>query len=181
MITVLALDAGDICLQDEIQITSDMTDRELSQIISEKSPALMYETLKGLYNKTLVPMKQDDSLMTIAKKFKKEDSFLDWNKTAQTLHNQVRSMTVWPSAHTMFNGKSVKILKTSVLDDDIQNCPAGEVVRVTKEGIAVKTGKNLLLIKELKPEGKGQMSAYAWSNGAGIKTGNKFEQIQIQE
>ena len=114
-------------------------------------------------------------------KFKKEDSFLDWNKTAQTLHNQVRSMTVWPSAHTMFNGKSVKILKTSVLDDDIQNCPAGEVVRVTKEGIAVKTGKNLLLIKELKPEGKGQMSAYAWSNGAGIKTGNKFEQIQIQE
>lgn len=181
MITVLALDAGDICLQEEIQITSDMTDRELSQIISEKSPALMYETLKGLYNKTLVPMKQDDSLMTIAKKFKKEDSFLDWNKTAQTLHNQVRSMTVWPSAHTMFNGKSVKILKTSVLDDDIQNCPAGEVVRVTKEGIAVKTGKNLLLIKELKPEGKGQMSAYAWSNGAGIKTGNKFEQIQIQE
>ena len=60
MITVLALDAGDICLQDEIQITSDMTDRELSQIISEKSPALMYETLKGLYNKTLVPMKQDE-------------------------------------------------------------------------------------------------------------------------
>ena len=181
MITVLSLDAGDICIQEKIDITKEMTDNDLSQIISEKSPYLMYETLKGLYNKTLAPQKQDDSLMTIAKKFKKEDSYIDWDKTAEELHNQVRSMTIWPVAQTMFNGKSVKILKTEVLYSETSKMKTGEVVKITKEGIAVNTKQNLLLIKELKPEGKSQMSAYSWSNGAGVKAGSIFSKIEHQE
>ena len=57
----------------------------------------------------------------------------------------------------------------------------GEVVKITKEGIAVNTKQNLLLIKELKPEGKSQMSAYSWSNGAGVKAGSIFSKIEHQE
>lgn len=175
MITVLALDAGDICLQEKIKITPDMTDKDLMGIISDKAPFLMYPTLKQLYNKILTPQKQDDSLMTIAKKFKKEDSTIDWNKSAAQIHNQVRSMTTWPVASTKYNEKTIKILKTEVQSEDSCHCTPGEIVNISKDGIAVGTQNGVLLIKELKPEGKPQMDAYAWTNGVQLKTGSIFK------
>lgn len=173
MLTVLALDAGDICLQEKITITPDMTDKELMDIISDKAPFIMYPTIKQLYNKILTPKKQDESKVTIAKKFKKEDAVLDWSKTAQQLHNHVRSMTTWPCACSCINGINVKILKTSVPGHTCSG-EYGEIVKISKEGIAVATAEGLLLIKELKPEGKPKMDAYAWTNGAKLKIGDKF-------
>ena len=177
MITALELDAGDICLQEKIKITPDMTDKELMDIISDKAPFLMYPTLKQLYNKILTPKKQDDSLMTIAKKFKKEDAIINWNSSAQSIHNHVRSMTTWPVACTKFEGKSIKILKTEVLNAQSNDIP-GSIADITKDGIAVNTIDNIILIKELKPEGKPLMKAYDWSNGLKLKSdfhNKKFE------
>ena len=177
MITALELDAGDICLQEKIKITPDMTDKELMDIISDKAPFLMYPTLKQLYNKILTPKKQDDSLMTIAKKFKKEDAVINWNNSAQSIHNHVRSMTTWPVACTKFEGKSIKILKTDVLNAQSNDIP-GSIADITKDGIAVNTIDNIILIKELKPEGKPLMKAYDWSNGLKLKSdfhNKKFE------
>ncbi len=177
MITALELDAGDICLQEKIKITPDMTDKELMDIISDKAPFLMYPTIKQLYNKILTPKKQDDSLMTIAKKFKKEDAIINWNSSAQSIHNHVRSMTTWPVACTKFEGKSIKILKTDVLNAQSNDIP-GSIADITKDGIAVNTIDNIILIKELKPEGKPLMKAYDWSNGLKLKSdfhNKKFE------
>ena len=173
MTTVLALDAGDICMQEKIKITPDMTDAQLMQIISDKAPFIMYPTLKQLYNKILVPQKQDDSLMTIAKKFKKEDAVIDWSKSAQEIHNHVRSMTTWPVACTNFRDKNIKILKTEVLNTDVHNS-YGTITQITQNGLEISTGKGTLLVKELKPEGKPKMDAYAWSNGAKVQVGNNF-------
>lgn len=174
MLTVLALDAGDMCIQEKIKITPDMTDAELMQIISDKAPFIMYPTIKQLYNKVLVPQKQDESKVTIAKKFKKEDAILDWTRSAQELHNHVRSMTTWPVACSTLDGKNIKILKTQVVENDTENDDIGVISEITKEGIIVKAKKGSLLIKELKPEGKPKMDAYAWTNGAKVTTGMKF-------
>lgn len=175
MITVLALDAGDICLQEKIKITPDMTDKELMQIISDKAPFIMYPTIKQLYNKVLTPQKQDETKVTIAKKFKKEDAVLDWTKTAQQIHDHVRSMTTWPVACTSINGKNIKVLSTTVLNNDTENENEGEIVNISKNGIEVAAKKGILLIKEIKPEGKPKMEAYAWTNGAKLKAGDKFD------
>ncbi len=173
MLTVLALDAGDICLQEKIKITPDMTDEQLMQIISDKAPFIMYPTVKQLYNKILTPQKQEETQVTIAKKFKKEDALMDWSKTAQQLHNQVRSMTTWPVACTTIDSKNVKVLKTSVVENESKNEDYGVVAQITKDGITVKAKQGTLLIQELKPEGKAKMEAFAWTNGAKIKAGMK--------
>ena len=175
MLTVLALDAGDICMQEKIKITPDMTDKELMNIISDKAPFIMYPTIKQLYNKTLIPQKQDETRVTIAKKFKKEDAVLDWNnKTAKQLHNQVRSMTTWPCACSSVNNINVKIMKTEAIEVEA-DALSGEIIRISKDGIYVSTKNGILLISELKPEGKPKMDAYSWTNGAHIKVGDKFE------
>jgi len=174
MLTVLALDAGDICIQEKIKITPEMTDKELMQIISDKAPFIMYPTIKQLYNGILKPIKQDESKVTIAKKFKKEDAVLDWQKSAQELHNHVRSMTTWPCACTSIVEKNIKVLKTEVLDTDA-SASCGEIVSIDKNGIAVATAKKVLLIKEIKPEGKPKMDAYSWTNGVKLHVGDKFQ------
>lgn len=177
MMTALELDAGDICLSEKIQITEDMTSSELSDIISEKSPFLLYRTLKGLSTKTLVPQKQDESKVSFANKFKKDDTAINWKNTSSSIHNQVRAFFDCSCASSFFGEKSIKIVQTRLNNEYNGNCdfvPA-QIISVSKLGIEVKTGDSSLLITKVKPENKAIMSAYDWSNGARIKVGDSFK------
>lgn len=169
MLTVLELDAGDICETAEIIINDDMTDVELKEIISEKSPELLCSTLKGLFSGELKPKKQCCDGVSIAKKFTKQDGLIDWNNTAKDIHNQVRSMIDFPTAYTYFNGKLLKVIETKVLPENSSNGVSGEVLNVSKNGIEVKTKDAIILITKVKPESKGIMSAFDFANGAKIK------------
>ena len=174
MLTVLELDAGDICETEEINIDENMTDVELKEIICEKSPKLICSTLYGLYKGSLKPHKQDENGVTIAKKFVKQDGLVDWNRNACEIHNQVRSMVDFPCAYTMCNGKMLKIIETR-LTGHKENKPVSTVINVSKEGIEVCTGDgNCVLITKVKPESKGIMNAYDFANGAKIKKDMKF-------
>lgn len=174
MLTVLELDAGDICETDEIVITESMTNIELKDIISEKSPALLASTLKGLFSGTLKPKKQSDEGVTIAKKFVKQDGLIDWSRTAEEIHNQVRSMVDFPTAYTDFCGKMLKIVETKVSNKQSEVKTVGEVVCISKAGIEVCTGKGTILLCKVKPESKGVMNAFDFANGAKIKAEMKF-------
>ena len=178
MITVLGLDAGDICLTEKIKITNGMTSPQLAEIISEKAPFLLYRTLKGLSSETLIPEPQDESLVTFANKFSKEDGLIDWNKTSIEIHNQVRSLLDWPCAYTKFDSKLVKIIETQIVEKDIDfsGYSSGQVVSIKKsEGVYVKTSDSVILVTKVKPESKSCMSAYDWSNGVKLKIGMNFD------
>lgn len=172
MLTVLELDAGDICKTDEITITDTMTDIELREIISEKSPQLIVDTILGLYNGSLKPQKQPDEGVTIAKKFQKQDGLIDWNRSAIEIHNQIRSMVEFPTAYTSYCGKMLKIISSSVISSDTQS--VGRIVNITKKGIEVSTGNGTILIEKVKPESKGVMNAFDFVNGAKVKIGDKL-------
>ena len=169
MLTVLELDAGDICETDEITITDTMTNIELKDIISERSPELLCSTLKGLYSGELKPKKQCCEGVTIAKKFVKQDGLIDWNRTAKDIHNQVRSMVDFPTAYTMYNEKLLKVIETNVVSNECKTGNCGEVVSVTKNGIEVNTLEGTLLITKVKPESKGIMNAFDFANGAKLQ------------
>ena len=173
MITVLELDAGDICMCEEIEILPRMTDMELAEIISEKSPKMIHTTLMGLKTGTLIPKKQDETQVTFANKFTKQDGKIDFDKTAEEITNQIRAMYSWPNAYTYYKNKMIKVFKAQAIP--YEGCEDyATVISVTKEGIEVCAGGDKLLIEQVKPEGKGLMSAYSWANGSGIKPGDKF-------
>ena len=173
MLTVLELDAGDICLCDKIEITPEMNDVELAQIISEKSPQLIEKTLCGLVSKEITPKKQDNSNVTFANKFAKADGLIDFSKTATEISNKIRAMYSWPNAYTFYKNKMIKIMEAQAVP--YEGCENnGEVISITKEGIEICANKEKLIITQVKPEGKGIMEAYAWSNGSGIKKGERL-------
>lgn len=180
MVTEEGLDCGDICLRDEIEITENMNYEELFELISKKSPELIETTLLNIKSGDLQTIKQHHDKATYAHKIKKEDAQIDWQKSAREIHNWVRGLYKSPSAHCFFNGKVIKVLETRVLDDEIPENflgQAGEIIKLTKDGIEVSTTKGILLITRVKPEGKGEMLARDWANGV-IKNnccGVKFE------
>ncbi|MBQ3640856.1 methionyl-tRNA formyltransferase [bacterium] len=174
MLTVLELDAGDICETEEINISETMTDIELKEIISKKSPELLFSTIKGLYCGTLKPHKQPSEGISIAKKFIKSDGLIDWNKTATQIHNQIRSMVDFPTAYTFFEGKMIKIIEAKVSSKEKLHERTGEIVAVSKTGIEVTAKEGIVLITKVKPESKGIMNAFDFANGAKIKAGMKF-------
>ena len=171
MKTVLALDAGDICLQEEINISPDENVEELMEEISDRSPNLLDKTLKGMYNGTLHTVCQDNSCATYTKKIQKEEKVIDWSMNAKNLHNKIRGMYKINTNHTIFNNKIIKILKTRP-NSCCGNCC--EVLDITKEGIVVGCSEGALEILKVKPEGKGEMNALDWARGARIKIGDKL-------
>ncbi len=174
MITVLELDAGDICLKEEIKIGENTNCVDLFEEVSAKAPKLIEETIFGLYNKTLKPKAQGKDGISFAPKLKKKDCKINWENSAKDLHNFVRGIYNFPSAYFKFGDKIIKIQETSFNLDEKTSKNCGEVLDISKEGIKVATKYGILLIKKVKPEGKPEMNAFAWSNGARIKIGDVF-------
>ena len=164
MITELGLDCGDICMQEKICIPEDMTCEDLWLKISEDSPELLGKTLIGLYNKTISPCPQCEDGVCMADKLRKEETLIDWNKSAKEIHNLVRGVYHSPSAYFMHNDKVIKVLKTAV-EEISGGDKIGEIIKADKEGIVMGTGKGKLRLITVKPEGKGEMYARDWYNG----------------
>ena len=174
MKTVLKMDAGDICMQEKIQITENMNTTELSEIISDKAPYLIYRTLKGIVSGALIPVAQDENLVTFAPKFTKEDGQLDFNMTSSEFHNKVRGLNPWPCAYIKTGEMCVQILETENLKDYRSNAESGEITETSNEGITVKCSEGAVLIKTVKPQCKGTMSACSWINGLRLKVKDRI-------
>ncbi len=164
MITELGLDCGDICMKKPIEITPNMNCVELFEICSAESPELLEKTLLGIAEGTIKPQKQSEEGVCFADKLKKEECKIDWSKSAQRIHNLVRGVYKCPGAFFEYDGKIIKVMETEPINEDLQGSE-GDFVRISKFGVDVKTGSGLLRLKKIKPEGKGEMSAYDWSNG----------------
>ena len=173
MKTVLELDAGDICLQEKIEIAPEMNVVELMEKISELSPNILDKTLKGLFQGTLKTTAQDNSKATFTKKLQKEEKEINWQNSAQKLHDKIRGMYMINTNHACFKGRVVKVLKTEVLKEN--KGTVGEIIEISKNGVVVKCLEDALRLIIVKPEGKGEMNSFDWANGARIKEGDFFK------
>ncbi len=172
MKTVKKMDAGDICQTDKIQISENMTVPELVQAISEKSPELIYDTLKKIYNGELTSIAQNEDEVTFAPKFTKEDGQIDFDLTAGEFHNKVRGLQPWPNAYLCRDGKNIQILETNLSNIPISGAKTGEILCINKDGLTVACADRTILIKTVKPESKGKMCACDFANGKRLKKGD---------
>ena len=139
-----------------------MTCVDLVAEISEKSPELIEKTLVGLADKTLVPVPQCEDGVCMANKLTKEETLIDWNKSAREIHNLVRGIYKFPSAYFVHNDKIIKVMETQVVEG--KGTP-GEFICADKNGIKVACGNDCIMLVKVKPEGKGEMFARDWYNG----------------
>jgi methionyl-tRNA formyltransferase len=176
---VKKMDAGPLLLQQEVEIASSDTAFSLEEKLSELAAPMLLEAVTRISRNDYALTGQDESAVTYAPKLKKENGLIHWEKPAEEIHNLIRGCVGWPGAFTCFRKKLLKIHAASVIQNESMSSvgtpsePA-TVIAVSKEAIAVATGKDVLLIQKLQIEGKRVMSVKEFTAGHALQAGEKL-------
>ena len=170
------MDTGEIALQEELAIGGRETTPELSARLSAAGALLMEKTLRGLADGSLKTRPQDHSLATAAPMLKKEDGWIVWKRTAAEIFNRQRAFTPWPGVHTKFRGQNCQ-LQLEAAEGMRPEMEAGAPIWDGKELRVVCGGGSLLRVLHVKVEGRKQVSAQEFGNGARIAPGERFGEV----
>ena len=158
------MDAGNIIDVSKTPIGADETAGELLDRLAVLGADLLSKTLENFKNGPVDSVPQDADKVSYAPMLDKSMCPIDWNKTAQQIHNHVRGMNPWPTATTQIQGKLFKIHATAVLDETTNAAP-GTILGLTKTGLKMACGEGVVEIRVLQAEGGKRMAAPDYFRG----------------
>ncbi len=172
---VKQLDAGGVIGVRKVEVQPDWNANFMYEKLAELGTDLLKRDLKDYVSGNLVPVKQDESLVTIAKKLEKSESEIDWRLSSAGVHNKVRAFTMGPGTYTWLNDKKVKIHKTRVRSDEGDDLEKiGHVVDIHKDSISVQCGRGVIDLLELQAESRNRMSAADFIKSTSLDTKARF-------
>ena len=150
------LDTGDILLEK----TCDILESDTAQSLHNKLAILGAQGITtALTNlNTLLPIVQNEDGATYAKKLSKDEAWIDWNKTAVEINQQIRAFNPYPIAQAnassdKFESKVLRILSACVMDEKYHQKP-GEIIEYSKGVCIVATGDGALSLEKVQLAGK---------------------------
>lgn len=167
-----ALDAGDIVLQKKIPVGDNETFGELHDRLSILGAEALVEAIKQIETGTSTRTKQNSEKATFAPSISKEECIVNWNLSADNVHNRIRGLSPIPCANTHLpDGKLLKIYRSEKIDGYFGK--PGEIVDVLKKkGIVITCGTGAVCITSAKPEGKREMPGFELINGHYVSIGD---------
>ncbi len=165
------MDTGDILTQAKTPIGLNENAAQLFVRLADIGAGLLVETVAALEAGKVSPVPQDSARASYAPMLSKEQSPLDWTRSARQLHDHVRGLYPWPSALMVLDGIRCKVLQTALAGESGGKTP-GTVLQADKKGLRVACGDGQALdILELQPNGKKAMSSPAFLLGHPISLG----------
>ena len=162
------LDAGDVICMRKTEILPEEDAQELTGRLALLGADALAEAIGQLAGGTVVRTPQDHSAFSYAPMLSKELSPMDWSRSAQALHDQVRGLIPWPCATMELGGKKVKVFKTRI-GGEVQ-AEAGAIVTADKRGLEIACGDGRSLwILQLQAEGGKRMMAADYLRGHPIE------------
>jgi len=168
------MDTGAILLQERIPIDPKDTAGTLTEKLSLQGAKMITTALPLIATGKLLPTVQDSSQATLAPLLKKEDGRIDWEREAQEIHNRVRGMSPWPGAYSVLDNKIVKLIETAVVDGSSE---PGRLLEKDRNALFAGTGRGLLQLLTIQPEGKKPMSAAEFLRGHRGVNGKQFTNV----
>ena len=133
------MDTGGILAQAQTPIDINENAVQLFDRLARIGADLLVETVKSLEAGTVKPIPQDEALATRAPMLSREQSPMDWARTARQLHDQVRGLYPWPAATAVLGGVRCKVLRTALPGEAAGSAP-GTVVQADKKGLKIGAG-----------------------------------------
>ena len=163
------LDTGDMILTEEFDLDDEITAGELHDKMKDRGADVLIETLKQIEKGTAHRIPQNHEEFTYAPMMNKALGEINWSKSAREIHNLVRGVNPWPSAYTTYEGSTMKVWKTEVLNETSDKEP-GTILKVDKDGIRISTKDNVVLVKEIQMPGKKRVLVSEYIKGNNINT-----------
>ncbi len=142
------LDAGPVLLTETINLNLDSTAGEIEAKLAQLGASKIVEAINLIQQHKANFIKQNDDQSTYAKKIKKEDEKIDWNKHAKAIIAQIHALNPRPGAYFEYRGEKIKIWKASYSE---QTGKAGTVI---SNSLQVACGDSSLIIEEIQRPGK---------------------------
>ena len=179
------IDTGEIIENTKTSISENETAGELHDRLMNLGAELVLKTIKKIQTGTVLTKSQDSILNgrspKLAYKIFKDNSKIDWYKDASEVHNHIRGLSPYPTAHASIrypNGKTLglKIFKSEILKEDnidikLQDLAPGEIKTDGKKNLVIGCGKGAVKIKILQLAGKKKMDTVSFLSGTSLEGG----------
>lgn len=164
------MDTGDILAMESIPLGQDAQTGEIYEALALLGGRLLLETLAGLEAGNIQPVKQEEALATYAPMLDKGHEIIDWKRTAQQIHNQIRGMNPWPGVYTFFRKERLKVARSRLVNQ-VGTYDPGRIIGFSEDGILVGTVKGVVALSMVQPAGKKPMNARDFINGYKVQAG----------
>ena len=166
----IGVDTGDIIVTKELAIAEDETGGGLFDKLAVVGAEACLEAMEQIANGTATRTPQNHDEATHVSMISKEFGTIDWSKPAVEIERLVRGLNPWPSAYTKLDGKTFKIWKAAVKEENSNEKP-GCVSKVAKGSLEIQTGEGVLSLVEVQLEGKKRMEIDAFLRGYQVEVG----------
>lgn len=177
MYMVEALDAGDIISQARIRINEDDTTGTIFDRLAPLGADLLIQTLPELIAGSIVAIPQDEALVTFAPTIKRNDEWIDFNRSSVALYNHIRGLNPSPVASAILESHVIKVWHAFWRSLN-HNAVPGTILKVDSAGIEVATGEGILILTKIQLAGKRPMDISEFLRGnSWIKEGMMFDHV----
>ena len=156
------MDAGDIIDVEKTEIGENETAGQLLDRLAVLGASLLSRTLSNFAAGTVGAVAQDENLVSYAPMLDKSMCPIDWAKTAQQVHDQVRGLHPWPVATMQLKGQTFKVHETRIAEG---SGTPGQILGLTKTGLKIACGEGAVEVRQLQAEGGKRMSAPDYFRG----------------
>lgn len=145
------LDTGDVFLEKSVKIDSE----ENAGDLHDKLSALSAEMILQVLDKMPKAVPQADKGATYAHKITKDECLIDWNKSAEEIHDFIRALAPYPKAYFNYQDEKIKVLASKVVSKNQCVAPSGTLL---DDNLTVACGKGTLQLECLQRSGKSALS-----------------------
>lgn len=160
----LEVDSGDVLSTFDFNIDKEDTTLSLSEKVASLSAPFAVDTFNKLQKNEITPYKQEGEI-SYTKQFSKDDSFIDWNKSAKDISAQIRAYYPWPKASTIYEDKTLFILGVFDVIEDNYPIPGVVIEKRKKQGIVISCGNGAIIVNKIQLQGKKEMDFNSFLNG----------------
>lgn len=162
------IDTGHVLDKVEVSIGPNDTTGDVHDRLLEAGKHLLVATVDNLAHGTAHPVPQSElategARLKEAPKLFKEHGLIDWSRSAQEIHNQIRGLNPFPGAWTSLPDGGTLRIHSSALTSNWGSSPG--TVHSTKTELAVQCGDVGLNLLRVQPQGKPAMDVKDFLNG----------------
>lgn len=166
------LDTGDMLLQQALPITPEDSSASLHDKVAALGADMVVQALELARAGSLARVRQPESGVCYAHKIDKHEAAIDWTLDAQAICRRVRAFNPFPGASLVLGGETIKVWQAQSAAQQ-GTAPAGTVLAVGPQGIAVAAHGSSVLLQELQRPGGKRLAAADFVRGFGVQPGQQ--------
>jgi len=175
---VLKLDAGPIHASRSLRPLPGEARAALRARLGVIAGELAASALPAVLDGLSVPVPQDESLVTYARRLNRADAPLDFRQPAVVLRQRVLALEGWPGSTFEHRGITIKV-GAALAEDSVASGAPGQILAAYRSGIRVACGPGVLVLTHLQRPGGKMLPAGEFLAGFPLAVGEMLASAEM--